>query len=151
MDDKYFMQKALLFAESSVKSGNEPFGAVLVKNGEIVACGENKINTENDPTYHAEMGLIRDFIRKTGVKTLADYTLYTTCEPCFMCAGAMVWAKLKRLVYGASNVDLRAICGKKGYPCAQTVFENSSHSPAVTAGVLRDECIKLLKDYFSER
>ena len=151
MDDIYFMKEALKLAESSLMRGDEPFGAVLVKDGEIVFRGENRINTESDPTYHAETGLIRDFIKETKISDLSEYTLYTTCEPCFMCAGTMVWAKLGRLIYGASNDDLRNIRGKKGFPCSKTVFENSSHSPVVISSVLREECVNILKNYFSKR
>ncbi len=147
MDEK-FMKKAIELAKSAVAYGNEPFGALLVKDGEIVFTNENQIYTKHDPTYHAEAGLIRNFCAETGITDLREYTLYSSCEPCFMCSGAMVWAKLGRLVYGASNIDLEKILNKEGSKCSEIVFENSSWKPQVTAGVMREESIAVLKEYF---
>ena len=79
---------------------------------------------------------------------LRAYTMYTSCEPCFMCSGAMVWVKLGRLVYGASNTELEGILGNEGCNCSQMVFEHSFWQPQVTAGVLREECLAVLKAYF---
>ena len=83
---------------------------------------ENQIYTRHDPTFHGEAGLIREFCAKTSITDLHDYTLYSSCEPCFMCSGAMVWVKLGRLVYGASNSDLEAILGNEGCNCSKIVF-----------------------------
>lgn len=146
--DERFMQIAIELSEAAVSNGNEPFGAVLVKDGEIVFTNENQINTRHDPTFHGEMGLIRRFCEETGITDLRDYTLYSSCEPCFMCSGAMVWVRLGRLVYGASNIDLESIFGKEGCNCSRIVFENSSWQPEVTEGVLRDEAFEILKSYF---
>ncbi len=142
------MQKAIELSESAVKHGNEPFGAVLVKDGEIVFTNENQIYTRHDPTFHGEMGLIRRFCEETGITDLREYTLYSSCEPCFMCSGAMVWVKLGRLVYGALNTDLERILGNEGCNCSRMVFENSFWQPEVTEGVLRDQAIGILKSYF---
>lgn len=149
MNDEIFMKKAVSLSALAVEHGNEPFGAVLVKDGEIVFTNENQIYTRNDPTFHGEMGLIRRFCEETGITDLRDYTLYSSCVPCFMCSGAMVWVKLGRLVYGASNQDLEALLGNNGCNCSAMVFENSFWKPSVTAGVLREESLKILSDYFS--
>lgn len=149
MNDEVFMKQAIELAELSVKHGNEPFGAVLVKNGEAVLTNENQIYTKHDPTFHGEMGLIREFCAQTGITDLHEYTLYSSCEPCFMCSGAMVWVKLGRLVYGASNDDLECILGNEGCSCSKMVFDHSFWRPQVTAGVLREESIAILKEYFS--
>lgn len=82
--DEQFMQMAIALSASAVEKGNEPFGAVLVKDDEIVYTNENQIYTMHDPTFHAEMGLIRRFCAETGITDLRDYTLYSSCEPCFM-------------------------------------------------------------------
>lgn len=148
--DEIFMKEAIRLSAEAVKHGNEPFGAVLVKDGEIIFCNENQIYTQHDPSFHAEMGLIRRFCEETGITRLTDYTLYSSCEPCFMCSGAMVWTKLGRLVYAASNIDLEEILGKKGCNCSQIVFDHSSHKPDVTSGILREESIEILRDYFSK-
>ena len=94
MDTK-FMKEAIETAKKAVEHGNEPFGAVLVKNGEIVYKNENQIYTNKDYTEHAEIGLIRRFTQKTGITDLSEYTLYSSCEPCYMCSGAMVWGKTR--------------------------------------------------------
>ncbi len=150
MSDEIFMRQAIALAESAVAHGNEPFGAVLVKNGQVVFTNENQIYTMHDPTFHAEAGLIRRFCAETGICDLSDYTLYSSCEPCFMCSGALVWVKLGRLVYGASNSDLERILGGEPCECAEPVFEHSFHRPSVTAGVLQKESVAVLKKYFSE-
>ena len=150
MIDEVFMEKAIELSRLAVEHGNEPFGAVLVKDDEIVFTNENQIYTKHDPTFHAEAGLIREFCAKTGISNLQEYTLYSSCEPCFMCSGAMVWVKLGRLVYGASNIELENILGKEGCNCSKLVFDNSFWKPEVTEGVLRDESLEVLKGYFSK-
>ena len=151
MNDELFMKKAIELAKQAVARGNEPFGAVLVKDGEIVFTSENQVHTKHDPTYHAEMSLIRDFCTFTGVPDLREYTLYSSCEPCFMCSGAIVYAKVGCLVYAASHSDLESILGKPDCECSRIVFDNSSWKPQVTAGVLRDESVQVLKEYFLKK
>lgn len=150
MQDEVFMQKAIELSRLAVAHGNEPFGAVLVRDGEIVFTNENQIYTRHDPTFHGEAGLLREFCAQTGVTDLRDYTMYSSCEPCFMCSGAMVWVKLGRLVYGASNIELEAILGNEGCSCSQMVFDHSFWQPQVTAGVLREESLSILREYFSK-
>ena len=147
--DEQFMAEAIRLSKLAVEHGNEPFGAVLVKDGAIVFSNENQIYTCHDPTFHAELGLLRRFCGETGITDLSDYTLYSSCEPCFMCSGAMVWVKLGRLVYGASNRDLEEILGREGCNCSDVVFQNSHRRPSVTAGVLREEARAVLTAYFS--
>ena len=148
MQDNEFMSKAIELSKLAVEHGNEPFGAVLVKNGKTVFTNENQIYTRHDPTFHGEAGLIREFCAQTGITDLHEYTLYSSCEPCFMCSGAMVWVKLGRLVYGASNIDLERILGNQGCNCSKIVFDHSFWQPQVTEGVLREESLVVLKEYF---
>lgn len=150
MNDEFFMRQAIALSRQAVEHNNEPFGAVLVKSGEIVFTNENQIYTKHDPTFHGEAGLIREFCAQTGITDLREYTMYSSCEPCFMCSGAMVWVKLGRLVYAASNVDLEHILGNEGCNCSQMVFDHSFHHPQVTSGVLREESLSVLKDYFGK-
>ena len=149
-EDENFMHEAIRLSKLAVDHGNEPFGAVLVKDGKIVFSSENQIYTMHDPTFHSEAGLIREFCTKTGIADLHEYTLYSSCEPCFMCSGAMVWVKLGRLVYGANNIDLENILGQRGCNCSDMVFANSSWQPQVTEGVLHEECLQILKEYFGK-
>ena len=146
----FLCEKLFRLSQLAAEHGNEPFGALLVKDGEIVFTNENQIYTKHDPTFHGEAGLIRTFCEETSITDLHEYTLYSSCEPCFMCSGAMVWVKLGRLVYGASNMDLEAILGNKGCNCSKVVFENSFWQPKVTEGILRDESLIILKAYFSK-
>ena len=146
MQDEMFMKKAIELSKLAVQHGNEPFGAVLVKNDEIVFSNENQIYTKHDPTFHGEAGLIREFCAQTGITNLHEYTLYSSCEPCFMCSGAMVWVKLGRLVYGASNIDLEHILGNTGCNCSKIVFDNSFWQPQVSEGVLREGSLSILKE-----
>ncbi len=148
--DERFMKEAIRLSEQAVAHGNEPFGAVLVKDGEIVFPSENQIYTGSDPTYHAEAGLLRNFCAAERTNDLTDYTLYSSCEPCFMCCGAMVWTKLGRLVYAASDIDLCSILGAEGNPCCEIVFSRSAHKPEVTGGILREESLAVLERYFGK-
>lgn len=149
--DKIFMQRAIELSALAVEHGNEPFGAVLVKDGKIVYANEDQISTATDPTFHAESGLIRRFCAETHITDLSDYTLYSSCEPCFMCSGALVWVRLGRLVYAASNMDLCEILHESGCNCSAMVFENSPYAPSVTSGILRDESLKVLRQHFTNR
>ena len=150
MQDEVFMKKAIELSRLAVEHGNEPFGAVLVKNNEMVFTNENQIYTRHDPTFHGEAGLIREFCAQTGITDLQEYTMYSSCEPCFMCSGAMVWVKLGRLVYAASNMEPEKILGNEGCNCSKMVFDNSFWQPQVTAGVLREESLVILKAYFEK-
>lgn len=146
--DEEFMKEAFVLAKMAVEHGNQPFGAVLVKENQIVMGNENQIYTANDPTYHAELGLIRNYCSQTGITDLSDYTLYTSCEPCFMCSGAMVWARLGRMVFGAYDKDYCEIRGFESNDCSKIIFDHSPVAPKVTGGILRDEGISILKSYF---
>ena len=149
-NDEFFMRRAIALSRSAVAHGNEPFGAVLVKDGEIVFENENQIYTRHDPSFHGEAGLIREFCAQTGITDLHEYTLYASCEPCFMCSGALVWVKLGRLVYAASSRDLVRIFGKEGCSSSEIVFSHSGWQPEVTSGVLRQEGLALLQNYFGK-
>ena len=148
MTDELFMREAIELSKSAVEHGNEPFGAVLVKDGKVIFTNENQIYTMHDPSFHGEAGLIRRFCAETGITDLRDYTMYASCEPCFMCSGAMVWVKLGRLVYAASNTDLEEILGNQGCNCSNIVFQHSFWKPKVTSGVLRNEALEVLRAYF---
>ena len=148
--DEVFMEQAIRLAEAAVAHGNEPFGAVLVKDGAVVYTNENQIYTKHDPTFHAETGLLRRFCEETGITDLSEYTMYSSCEPCCMCCGAMVWTKLGRLVYGASDIDLCEELGVTGAECCKVVFAASGHGPEYRGGVLRERSREVLRGYFRD-
>ena len=108
--DKAFMREAIRLADESVQNGGGPFGAVIVRDGEIVAGSANSVTRDNDPTAHAEVNTIRQACRKLGTFDLSDCVIYTSCEPCPMCLGAIYWAHISRIYYGntkkdAANID----------------------------------------------
>lgn len=104
-EDKDFMRRAIALASESVRRGGGPFGAVIVKDGEVVAEGSNSVTILNDPTAHAEVTAIREACRKLGTFHLEGCTVYTSCEPCPMCLGAIYWAGLKQIFYGNTRKD----------------------------------------------
>ena len=107
--DKKFMREAIRLADESVRNGGGPFGAVIVKDGEIVAGSSNSVTIDNDPTAHAEVNTIRKACQKLGTFDLSDCVIYTSCEPCPMCLGAIYWAHLKCIYYGNTKKDARDI------------------------------------------
>lgn len=108
--DEYFLKKAIALALEGMRSNQGgPFGAVIVKDGKIVGQGWNKVTSTNDPTAHAEVTAIRDACHNLGDFQLTDCTIYSSCEPCPMCFGAIYWARPARLVYAASKQDAAAI------------------------------------------
>jgi len=107
--DKQMMREAIRLATESVERGGGPFGAVIVKDGEIVAGSSNSVTIDNDPTAHAEVNAIRAAARKLGTFDLEGCTVYTSCEPCPMCLGAIYWAHIDRIFYGNNRADAAAI------------------------------------------
>ncbi|MED3961084.1 nucleoside deaminase [Niallia taxi] len=145
--DELFMRKAIDIAKQARKEGNEPFGAILVKDDEIVMVGENKINTFCDPTHHAEIGLIRRYCSENNIFDLSEYTLYTSCEPCVMCSGAMVWANLGRLVFSVTHDQLAEIAGSNIMISCSEVFEKSPNTPLVVEKTLNEEGLSVFEGY----
>lgn len=107
--DKQFMRAAIRLADESVEHGGGPFGAVIVKDGEIVAGSSNSVTLHNDPTAHAEVETIRQACQRLGTYDLSGCTIYTSCEPCPMCLGAIYWAHIDRIYYGNTRKDARDI------------------------------------------
>ena len=103
--NKEYMRKAIDLAIENVKNGGGPFGAVIVKNGEIVSTGVNRVTANNDPTAHAEVSAIRAACEKLGTFMLDGCEIYSSCEPCPMCLGAIYWAHIDRLYYGCNKSD----------------------------------------------
>ena len=100
-----FMREAIKLSAESVRSGGGPFGAVIVRNGEIIARGENRVTVCNDPTAHAEVSAIREAAARMGTYDLSGCEIYSSCEPCPMCLGAIYWARLDRLYYAGTLAD----------------------------------------------
>jgi tRNA(Arg) A34 adenosine deaminase TadA len=108
-DDCKFMGEAIRLANESVRHGGGPFGAVIVKDGKIIAGSSNSVTIDNDPTAHAEVNAIREACRKLGTFDLIGCRIYTSCEPCPMCLGAIYWAHIERIYYGNTRKDAHDI------------------------------------------
>ena len=107
--DKEFMREAIRLADESVRNGGGPFGAVIVKDGKIISGKSNSVTIDNDPTAHAEVNTIREACRTLGTFDLSGCTIYTSCEPCPMCLGAIYWSHISRIFYGNTRKDARDI------------------------------------------
>ncbi|MBR6650809.1 MAG: tRNA adenosine(34) deaminase TadA [Clostridia bacterium] len=138
-----FMRVALEKARECIEYDEVPVGAVIVKNGEIIAACGNGRETENDATAHAETSAIREACKKLGGWHLKDCELYVTLEPCLMCAGAIVNARIAKVVFGA--YDTKA--GAMGSMTDITQLP-VNHKPEIISGVLQEECSALLRDFF---
>ncbi len=144
--DQDFMRLALDQANQAFAMGEVPVGAVLVKEGEVIATGFNRREVDQDPTGHAEMIAIREASSRIGSWRLNDTTLYVTLEPCAMCAGALIQARITRLVFGA--FDLKA--GACGSICDVLAEPRFNHRVVVRSRVLADECGTILQIFFQE-
>ena len=143
MNHEYFMAEALALARESIGDGDVPVGCVIVKDGEIIGRGRNRREADGDATAHAEVEAIRDACARLGSWRLSDCALYVTLEPCPMCAGAIINARIAAVRYGAKE-DKSGCCGS-----VLNLFEESfNHRPRVYGGLLEPECRALLEEFF---
>ena len=145
--DEYFMCLALREAERAIGHDDVPVGCVIARDGEVIAAAANERELRGDPTAHAEVLALREASRVTGSWRLAGAALYVTLEPCAMCAGAIVLARVPRVVYGA--VDPKA--GAAGSVLDVLAEPRLNHRPEVAGGLLADESSRLLRDFFASR
>jgi tRNA(adenine34) deaminase len=147
MRDEQWMRQALLLAAEAEKAGEVPVGAVLVLENEIVSTGRNSPIHLNDPTAHAEILAIREAAAKVGNYRLGGAALYVTLEPCAMCAGALVHARISRLVFGARDLRFGGVRSK--FQIADSELLN--HQVEIVEGVLAAECTELMQRFFATR
>ncbi|HEX20414.1 MAG TPA: tRNA adenosine(34) deaminase TadA [Acidiferrobacteraceae bacterium] len=145
--DLSWMQQAYALAQKAQQQGEVPIGAVLIKDGTLMASGYNQTITQNDPTAHAEIITLRAAANAIDNYRLLDTTMYVTLEPCAMCAGALVQARVTRLVYACA--DPRAGAAGSIFNVANNDALN--HRLQVTSGVMAEECSQLLQDFFQQR
>ena len=145
--DEHFMQLALAQAALAAQAGEVPVGAVVVQGGVVIATGRNAPIEGHDPTAHAEIAALRAAAKALGNYRLPDCTLYVTLEPCAMCSGAMLHARLKRVVFGATD----AKTGAAGSVINLFNQPQLNHQTVLQGGVLAGESAALLKDFFSQR
>ncbi|OFX27057.1 MAG: tRNA-specific adenosine deaminase [Bacteroidetes bacterium GWA2_31_9b] len=140
--DEYFMKEALKEAQKALAKDEIPIGAVIVSNNQIIARAHNLTQTLNDVTAHAEMQAITSAANSIGGKYLINCSLYVTLEPCIMCAGALYWSQITKIVYGASD-------NKKGYT---TINSGILHPKTqVIKGILENECSNIIIDFFKKK
>ena len=145
--DEYFMRLALREAERALEHDDVPIGAVLVRDGEVIAAARNERELRGDPTAHAEVLALREASARRGTWRLLDTALYVTLEPCAMCAGAIVLARVPRVVYG--TVDPKA--GAAGSVMNVLAEPRLNHRPAVASGLPADEASDMLRAFFAFR
>ena len=145
MEDAFYMEQALALARQAAREGEVPVGCVIVRKGEIVGRGRNRRETDKSALAHAELEAIAQANQALGGWRLWDCTLYVTLEPCPMCAGAILNARIPRVVYGARDEKYgacRSVC---------SLFDmNFNHHPTVEGGVLEQEAAQLMQDFFSQ-
>jgi tRNA(adenine34) deaminase len=147
MNAPSFMDLALKAAETAKKSGEVPIGCVIVRDGAVVAAAGNRTLTDRDPTAHAEILALREAAAKLGSERLVDCDFYVTLEPCTMCAGAISFARIRRLYYGAADPKGGAVESGVRFFASPTCH----HAPEVYSGMGEGEAAALLKDFFKAR
>lgn len=147
MGNTAYMQEALKLAAQAAAAGEVPVGAVVVKDGAIIGRGYNQPIAGVDPTAHAEITAMRDAAKTLGNYRLTDCDLYVTLEPCVMCSGAIMHARIRRVIFGARDPKTGA-CGSAIDLFAQA---HLNHHAEVNGGMLADEAVALLQDFFSQR
>jgi tRNA(adenine34) deaminase len=145
--DEYFMRLALREASRALEHDDIPVGAVVVKDGEVIGTGHNEREVRADPTAHAEMIALRDAARALGTWRVLDSVLYVTLEPCAMCAGAIVLARIPRVVFGTTDPK----AGAAGSVLNVLAEPRLNHRPVVHSGLLDEECGDLLRAFFASR
>jgi tRNA(Arg) A34 adenosine deaminase TadA len=145
-DDERFMRMAVDASREALRAGNMPFGAVLVRDGAVIEVSTNEQRTGGDITAHAEVVLVRAATARSGLQALLGSTVYASGEPCAMCAAAMFWAGIRRVVFGATTPDIAAVLGGATLPirCADVVRLASPHV-TVDGPVLREEAVEVLR------
>lgn len=146
-NDEQFMREALAEAEAARDDGEVPVGALVILDGTVIARGRNAVIKSSDPTAHAEIVALREAAHSIGNYRLTGATMYSTIEPCAMCAGALVHARIARLVYGAKDPKAGAV--ETHFGVCTTDFLN--HQVSVEGGILEDECRRVLQSFFRER
>lgn len=146
IDEKYMLE-AIREAKKSASLDEVPVGAVIVKDNVIIARGHNLREKTNDPTSHAEIVAIRKACKKLNSWRLEDCTIYVTIEPCAMCAGTLLWTRIAKIVYGASDPKGGAI--KSSFELFNV--KNINHHPEIKGGVIENECGSLMSDFFKKK
>ena len=144
MTDEYYMMLALKEAKKAFEDGEVPVGAIVVLNEKVIAHGQNMMEKLNDPTAHAEMIALTSAFNLIGSKFIPEATLYVTLEPCLMCAGAVYWSRIGKIVYGADDE-------KNGYKKITATNWPFHPKTELVRGVLQDQCAQIMKNFFKDK
>lgn len=142
--DREFMAAALELAQIAAQTGETPVGAIVVRNGEIIGRGYNRVEIDEDPTAHAEILALREAARNSGNWRLSGVTIYVTLEPCIMCAAALIHARVKRLVYGARDERWGGVGSLFDFSHDPRI----NHELEVTSGVMKEQAAELLQEFY---
>lgn len=147
-EDKNFMRKAISLSLENINSGGGPFGAAIVKDGEIISTGVNRVTANNDPTAHAEISAIREACKKLNTFDLSGCVIYTSCEPCPMCLGAVYWARLDKMYYGNTKTDAKKIGFDDSF-IYDEIKLNPKDRKVITTQLLPDEAILAFEEWMN--
>jgi tRNA(Arg) A34 adenosine deaminase TadA len=146
-----FIGQCITLSEQAVRRGDEPFGALLVVDGDVTLTAQNRVVTESDPTRHAELSLASEACRRLDATMLARATLYSSTEPCVMCCGAVYWCRIPRVVFGCSAVALGALTGGSLVVPSRQVFCRGTRGVEVVGPVLEAEALAVHRAYWGSR
>jgi len=136
---EHFVRQAIALASEARRQGNHPFGALLVLDGQVVLTATNSVNTDRDPTAHAETNLVAAAIRQLSRDQIERAALYTSCEPCAMCAGKMYWAGIRTVIYGLSSEQLAVMAGPDFLVPCHELFQRATETVTVVGPMLFEE------------
>ena len=146
-----FIRQCIALSEQAVRHGDEPFGALLVVDGDVRLRAQNRVVTASDPTRHAELLVASEASRRLDVATVAGATLYTSTEPCVMCCGAIYWSRISRVVFGCSAIELGVVAGGSLVMPSRQVFASGTRRVDVVGPVLETEALAVHRAYWSAR
>lgn len=146
-----FIRNSIELAQQARKKGNHPFGALLVKDGEVILTAENTVHTERDSTRHAELNLVSQASQTFDIQTLGESVLYTSTEPCAMCAGAIYWAGIRSVVFGCSNQALERLAGQGLSISCRDVFSRGAKKTEVFGPILEQDALAVHAGFWDGR
>lgn len=145
-----YLRQAIELAVQAKNEGNHPFGALLVIDGKVVLTAKNSVNTDCNPTCHAETNLVQSGIRQLTKVQLAEAMLYTSCEPCAMCAGAIYWAGIRKVIYALSSLELGKMAGEELSISCREIYSRTGEKMDVSGPLLLDEARKPHENFWSQ-
>src|SRR5215813_1460815 len=147
--EEQFIRQAIELARQAREHDNHPFGALLVIDNQVVLTAENTINTDKNPTCHAETNLVQKAIRKLSPEQLAKAALYTSTEPCVMCTGAIYWAGIRKLIYGLANEELAKLAGERLPISCREILDRAWEKVEIIGPLLTDEALAVHEGFWN--